>query len=400
MNNITVFTASWGQLNGRNSNMGDIIIFEAILDILSALKPVKRVYCYSTDPAYTDSRYHVRSTNPFTLRSLLQTIRNIHRSDIVLLGGGELVQTKSSLLYLMANLAPGYLSWIFKKKCLAIGIGIADEDEISRIGKTTARFILNRIDRICVRDRSSFENALSIGIKKDKLALTADLAFHFANTKRPVPRFSNQTILLCPRFTKKRTGSFLPSWLTRKLTRKIHDEDFQMSAREFAELLKLVCRSYKVIILPVYQGRNTSNEDFLFAREIVDAAGFPENVEIYNGAITVHSIFDLMEKIDLAVAVPLHALVMAAIAHKPIMALPYASKCINLMRELKLSDYAVTKIDQDTGFDIPTIQEVIEKCMRTDSHISSTIKQSLNELSRRHDENIVSIKTAIRDLTR
>jgi polysaccharide pyruvyl transferase WcaK-like protein len=393
---LSVFTASWGQLHGRKSNMGDIIIFEAVIDILRALLPGNHIYCYSSDPEYTDPRYRVRSSNPLTASGLLKTIRNIYRSNIVLLGGGELVQTRSSFLYLVANLAPGLLSWIFRKKCLAIGAGIADEQEISRFGKYISRFVLNRIDSIGVREQSSYENALAIGIKREKLVLTADLAFHFAGLKRSTTTSTGApTILLSPRFTKKRNGAFLPAWIKRKLGAKGHEEDFQASAMWFADLLKALCRSHRVIILPVYQGSDTSSEDDLFALTIFEAAGMPGNVNVYDGPMTAASIRDLMAAIDAAVAVPLHAITMAAAAQKPVIALPYASKCANLMTELSLDQCIAKRAGERDDFDISWIQDALRKFVHREPRSPIPPGPSLDHLVRRHDKTVSLIKAAI-----
>ncbi|AOY59004.1 polysaccharide pyruvyl transferase [Desulfococcus multivorans DSM 2059] len=400
MKKINVFTASWGQLHGRHSNMGDIIIFEALVDILKSIKSVGRIYCYSSDPSYTDERYDVQSTNPFTLKGLLRTIRNLHRSELVLLGGGELVQTQSSFLYLVANLAPGLLSWIFGSRCLAVGVGIANEGEISRIGRIIARFVLNRIDRICVRERTSFRNALDIGIKHKKLMLTADLAFHFANLKMlfPPSRIRPQTILLCPRYTKKRHGDFLPSWIKRKLNRKIIDQDFHASATCFADLLNQLCNSYKVIILPVYQSRNSSSEDTLFAHKIVETAGFPDNAEIYEGAITTDAIMRLMSKIDVVVAVPLHGLIMAAVNRKPMIALVYASKCENFMVELELKPNLIIQYDQEKILNIDLRNHAIQNCINRNREFGCRFEKSVSILIHRHNQTIQNIKTEILEI--
>jgi polysaccharide pyruvyl transferase WcaK-like protein len=378
--------------------MGDIIIFEAILDILKRLKPVARIYCFSTDMAYTNTHYGVHSSNPFTLKGVWRTIRNLRRSDLVLLGGGELVQTQSSFLYLVANLAPGFLSWLFHKKCLAIGVGIADQKEISKIGKIITAFVLNRIEKICVRDQWSLINARALGIKKEKLVLAADLALHFAELKPVEPQNSLQTVLLSPRYTRKRKGAFLPSWVKRKMSRTGHDDDFHASVSRFSDLLKRLCQRYQVIILPVFQGRGTSSDDYLFAQNIVAAAGSPENARIYRGAMTARAIMALMQKIDGAVSVPLHALVMAAVMQKPVVALPYASKCRHLMKELGLEDCVVKTTEQGAVSDSLSVFQAIEKCMQPDSHRAIKLKQSLEKLSRRHGKNISAIEKATKNV--
>jgi polysaccharide pyruvyl transferase WcaK-like protein len=176
------------------------------------------------------------------------------------------------------------------------------------------------------------------------------------------------------------------------------DEAFHASVSWFADLLKQLSQYYEVIILPVFQGQQTSSHDFLFACEIFKAAGSPENVRIFDGEITAHSILELMGKIDVVVSVPLHSLVMAAIMQKPIVAFPYASKCNHLMKELKLEDCVVKTTEQGEVSDPLLIFQAIEKCMQPDSHRAERLKQSLEKLSRRHGENIFAIERATKNI--
>jgi hypothetical protein len=59
MNGVKVFTASWGQIEGKHSNMGDLIIFEAIIRMLRSMPRVKEIYCYSSEVEYTNRKYEV-----------------------------------------------------------------------------------------------------------------------------------------------------------------------------------------------------------------------------------------------------------------------------------------------------------------------------------------------------
>lgn len=255
------------------------------------------------------------------------------------------------------------------------------------------------MDRICVRERASFRNALSIGIKRKKLVLAADLALHFAERKcSTTSPATGRTILLSPRYTKKRKGSFLPSWIKRKIARKSFDPDFHASVLWFADLLKQLCKACNVIMLPVYQGADTSSQDRLFVQRIVEAAGLPDHVEIYEGPMTSDAILRLMGKIDAAVAVPLHAITMAALAYKPVIPLPYASKCTHLMSELRLTTYGISLSGQSTDFDIRRILEGIQDCMQSGKHTSSIRQRCIHALLCRHQKNIASIRSVVSEL--
>ena len=119
-----IVLCSWGQIEGNNSNMGDKLIFETQLELLRNHHENPSIFCMSGDPAYTKSTYSVEAANPFTVRGFFTFIRYIRSCDLVIIGGGELIQDKSSQMYLLFNLFPVWIAKLFRKKCIALGIGI------------------------------------------------------------------------------------------------------------------------------------------------------------------------------------------------------------------------------------------------------------------------------------
>lgn len=99
-----IFTASWGQLEKGGSNVGDEAIFASQVRDLSTLDGI-RIGVMSADPGKTESAY---GPKPFDvgegrLRAMTSGVR---WSDVVIVGGGELAQDRSSLLYTPYNLHP------------------------------------------------------------------------------------------------------------------------------------------------------------------------------------------------------------------------------------------------------------------------------------------------------
>ncbi len=381
MNGVKVFTASWGQLEGKHSNMGDLIIFEAIVRMLRSMPRVNEIYCYSSDVEYTNKRYGVSSQNPFSVKGLLRTISNIKRADIILLGGGELVQTKSSFMYLIANLAPGMLSVFFKRKCLAIGAGIGDAKEISKVGEIFARFVLNRIEKVCVRDRTSLRNALAIGLKNDRLLLAADLAFYLSDARGGgVTSTHGEKVLFCPRFTKARKGGLLPASMMKRLNEEEYRRDFNESAGRFAELLKGIAGEFDVILLPCYSGRRGGGKDRVFCERIMERAGYPSNVEVYDGSVNFYGIRDLIKQTFTTVGVPVHALILTSIMNNPSIAISYASKCSSFMKEVGLERYIVDISELRSDIDIQEVIKLIRECRENYKEVSQAIRKNVLEL--------------------
>lgn len=393
MSQVKVFTTSWGQLEAMYSNLGDIVIFEAIIEMLKSIPSVSTIFCYSSNVVYTNKKYGVCSDNPFAFSGLIRIIHNIAKSDLVLLGGGELIQTKSSLLYLVANLAPGFLAWILRKRCLAIGVGIADREEISKVGKHVTRLVLNRIDKVCVRDTASYQNALCLGLARHKLALAADLSFHHVCIDNNHPPATG-TVLFCPRFTQARKGNVLPASIVKHMNIQEYSRAFDDSATTFAHLLRRIASEYKVIILPCYMGKRYSSDDMLFAETIHQLAGSPHNVSIHTSPVDSKSVFTIFHQTSVTIGVPLHSLILTSIVNHPVIAISYSSKCTNFMTELGLERYVVdiSGASEEASFD--NIMHLLEDVKATKT-ILSMIDKKLKALRERNEVNYSAIKEFI-----
>jgi polysaccharide pyruvyl transferase WcaK-like protein len=290
-------------------------------------------------------------------------------------------------MYLVANLAPGLLSILFKRKCLAIGAGIADRREISRTGRVLARFVLNRIEKVCVRDRGSLRNALAMGLKEDRLLLAADLAFHLGKTERAGDTRQGEKVLFCPRFTKIRKGRLLPASMMKRFNHKEYQENLNGSAGRFAELLKRIAEEFDVILLPCYSGREGGGKDRAFSEKILELSGYPSNVEVYDGSMDFNGIRELIKQTFVTVGVPVHALILTSIMHNPAIAISYASKCSSFMKEVGLEQYVVSIPDSSDEFSSKRLIELIRSCRFKQREISTAIKERVKELCRRNRVN-------------
>ncbi|MBN1433311.1 hypothetical protein JW921_01035, partial [Candidatus Fermentibacterales bacterium] len=109
-----VFTCSWGQLEGHGSNLGDRIILES--QLLDLRQSGWEVGVASSDPVAT--RRDLGAIPFDTSRGRIRAmVRGVSWADAVIVGGGELVQDRSSLLYSPFNLFPILESRRRRKPC-------------------------------------------------------------------------------------------------------------------------------------------------------------------------------------------------------------------------------------------------------------------------------------------
>ena len=139
-------------------NFGD----EAILSVLvSHLKSLGvDVTVFSSDPTYTAETYSVRSVKNFDLFGVINTIKN---SDLLISGGGSLLQDVTSLKSLVYYTFIIAAALLFNKKVIIFAQGIGP------INCKFAQFIVMNLLKFCnlvtVRDEKSLNLLTDFGVK-------------------------------------------------------------------------------------------------------------------------------------------------------------------------------------------------------------------------------------------
>ncbi len=142
-------------------NFGD----EAILDVLT--EHLKSLDCsditvFSSDVDYTKDKLNINAVKRFDIAKVIQTISN---SDILISGGGSLLQdvtSLKSLIYYSFIIAIGIL---LNKKVIIFAQGIGP------LNSSIAKFIVKNLLKYCtyvsVRDENSFNLLESFGVESD-----------------------------------------------------------------------------------------------------------------------------------------------------------------------------------------------------------------------------------------
>ncbi|MHB1455774.1 MAG: polysaccharide pyruvyl transferase CsaB [Armatimonadota bacterium] len=152
------------------SNAGD----EAVLSmIVSGLREESGgsldISVLSASPAETASTYGVGAVPRMSLKHVMTALGEC---DLLISGGGSLLQDATSLKSLMYYLTIIRMAQIKQKKVMILGQGIGP---LKRwISRRTTADVLNGVDCITVRDRQSAELLIEIGVKKPEITVTAD----------------------------------------------------------------------------------------------------------------------------------------------------------------------------------------------------------------------------------
>ena len=152
-------------------NSGDDALLLAIAQDLREVCPDLSLTVLSASPKMTEKEYGLSSVNRMNPFSLLLSLL---RCDLLISGGGTLIQDRTSTKSLLYYLTVIRLAALFGKKVMLYSNGIGPLKEKHR---SLTRRVLNRVSLITLRDPASEEELSRIGITKPKILLTADPAF-------------------------------------------------------------------------------------------------------------------------------------------------------------------------------------------------------------------------------
>lgn len=140
-------------------NFGDEAILSVLTSHLKSLPDVD-VTVFSSDCEFTEKTYGVKAVKRFDMKSVIDTIKNC---DVLISGGGSLLQdvtSLKSLIYYAFIIAMGLL---FNKKVVIFAQGIGPLN--SGLAKNIVKNLLKYCSVVSVRDEKSLNLLKSLGVE-------------------------------------------------------------------------------------------------------------------------------------------------------------------------------------------------------------------------------------------
>ena len=159
-------------------NFGDEILLSVLLQNLKS-EGVK-ITVISSNPSKTSFIHGVTSCKTF---DILRVVTSILRSDILISGGGSLLQDKTSLKSLLYYLFVIFCAKFFRKKVIIFSQGIGPINNL--FAKFITKYLLKNCDLLSVRDEKSLFLLRGWGI--DNVALESDAVFNI-----DIPKYNPQ----------------------------------------------------------------------------------------------------------------------------------------------------------------------------------------------------------------
>lgn len=304
------------------NNSGDDALLMSIINGIRSTDDSAEITVLSKSPAETRKNYSVNAVNRYNIFSL---IAKISCCDVLISGGGTLIQDATSTKSLVYYLSVIRIAKFFKKKVMLYANGIGPLNSFKNIEMT--RNILNDVDLITLRDEKSLETLSQIGIAGPEIKLTADPAFLLKANDKGEEILVNYGIphgqpLMCVSVRR---------W-------KNNPTDFTKTIAAFCDYAYEKYGLFTVFV-PMQQ-----RFDFDIASEVKDKM---KNRSVVIGAnYPVESLLSIMSEMSICVGMRLHTLIYSASCTVPTIGIVYDPK-VNGFMEYMGEDKFVNVEDMD-----------------------------------------------------
>lgn len=334
-------------------NSGDDALLGSIINDMREVEESFNPIVLSHNIKNTQSLYGVECADRF---SVFQILKAFKRTNVLILGGGSLIQDITSTKSLM------YYLWCIKtaKKhglkvmLYANGIGPILKEE----NKNRAAKVLDSVDVITLRDEESAQLISQLGVKTPKITVTADPAFSFEPECEDISKdFGIDGDYFC---------MSVRDW----------SESDEKIINGMAELADYISEKYSLI--PVFVPMQFDKD--LNPGRIIASKMKNQSVVIHK-KISLKQIFSLIKYSKAVVAVRLHMLIFGATMEVPSIGIDYDPKINSFMNYMGIP-YVLEKEDlQSSGY-----KDIIDNFMEKREDIKNTLSQNLPEIRQKAKE--------------
>lgn len=294
-------------------NSGDEALLQAILHDLRMCRPEIKIVVLSHNPVETAQKYGVKAVDRMNWKEISRAMKD---TKALLSGGGSLIQDTTSSKSLYYYLGLIYMAEKFGCKVMLYANGVGPVS--APWNRKIAGRLLNRVDRITLREPDSMEELKAMGVTKPEMTVTADPALGLS---------------LC---SEEETANLLASLGCDK-------PPLVISLRSWRNCDETICREMKKymiemrsrygcksLLLPMQPSRDM---------EICRRAAKGTDAVVLEKELRVEQVLGLMSRSAAVVGMRLHALIYAAAAGTAPVGIVYDPKVKGYLRYLGLESY-------------------------------------------------------------
>ena len=335
-------------------NVGDESVLQAIIQGLRDTDPKMEITVLSASPNLTRELHQVNSIYRY---DWLKILAKLLRTDIFVSGGGTLFQnitSNRSFLYYIGLILVAKLFWK-KVAIFAQGFGPLK----GRFYRLLARFVINRVNLITLRDQNSYDEIQKLGIRRPKTYVTADPS---AILKAP----SSEIGLKILGLEAIRIGRPLLGVAVRNLPQKEEERLY----KSLSETIDWLSKSYSYSpVFILFQ----CPEDMGATSKVINY--MQEKSNIIFRMCRPDEMLALISSFDLLIGMRLHSLIFAAMNSVPMLGISYDPKVEAFMQSIEQPHF---KIDQN--FDFLSLNATLQSILANKEKIRAGLEARKKEL--------------------
>ncbi|HEY2014537.1 MAG TPA: polysaccharide pyruvyl transferase family protein [Bryobacteraceae bacterium] len=362
--------------------IGDEAILSTLLAQFRARRPDLRMVVASGNPEGTTAAHGVEAV---AWDDMAAIHRAVQISDLVVIGGGGLfhdcggVDPDNFLTGQDCGIArfagPALLATLYQKPLMLYAVGVGPLD--SAHGLKFTRLAAQAAAAITVRDQASNALLQNLGIPARKITVTADPSFAFRPTL-----LSSLQHSVNPGFVLRRP---ILAVAPRHWTAGVHPDFLE---RELATALDLFLQQTggTVVMIPfqtpLQADGGEADQDRAVAERILAHMRFREKATTIEGPATPDQTFCRLRDCDLVLGMRLHALIFAASAGVPAVALRYRA-LDELVKRLGMDEFSIDVKDIDG----PRLASLLVGALNRGDELRKTMSRAAGEQQKAEQDN-------------
>ena len=341
------------------NNTGDEAIMLSMHKNIQQMGENYHITVLSNKPKETKEKYGIEAVYRF---GFMDVFRAIHRCDVLLSGGGSLLQDSTSTRSLMYYLSITAAAKLMRKKVMlyANGIGPVSGKRNRRLVKQ----VVNKADLITLREENSYEELLSMGVNPKKCFVTADPVF----TMDGVSEEKTQAIL-------REEG--IPTDKPMVVVSVRNWKDMDKFIGQFAELCDIIVEKYQrnIVFLSMQMPHDVTVSEKVRKK-------MKQNAYILKSSYSPYEVMGIISQADFILSMRLHTLIFAARQRVPLIGFIYDPKI----------EYYLEKLDMPSGgklkeFDKEKTLALVEDVIQNKESYVAKLAQKEKELEKMAHKN-------------
>ena len=339
------------------NNIGDESILRTVIDNLREKLDDVDITVLSQNPAQTAEKYGVKAAQRMSIPEIVKAVAHC---DLLLSGGGSLLQDATSAHSILYYLFILRLAQLMGKKTFIYSQGIGPIT--SKRNRKLTRSVLRRASSIVVRDSKSRDLLLEIGIPDKLIHVTADPVIRVkkADTSLGMQILQHES---CPR----KDGKLTVGWAIKS---RRPDPTFY---GEIVKCIRWLKEEYDAdsVLIPFFHSEDLSVCETI-AQELDGQVGCLRQKYLSEETLSIIGCMDVL------VGVRLHSLIYSAVMGVPMIGISYDPKVDSFLASIDraaMCDVHEFTLDKFREEFRQTIQQRQAICTATENHLSELISK-------------------------